>query len=84
MDHNLPSATNSESVSFAEDPRAFFNKATGTWRLEDDDGSEFEYDQAKGIWVPLVSTHSSPLSPLPLPHLLFPLGFAFLFCLRSE
>jgi hypothetical protein len=55
MAHNLPSATNPENVSFEEDPRAFFNKETGTWRLEDDDGAEFEYDQAKSVWVPLVS-----------------------------
>ena len=48
------STTTAGGISFAEDPRAFFNKETGTWRLEDDDGDEFEYDQTKGAWVPLV------------------------------
>jgi hypothetical protein len=57
MAQNLPLAANSETP-FAEDPRAFFNRETGTWRLEDDDGAEFEYDQAKQIWVPLVSLRS--------------------------
>lgn len=58
-DNALPTASSSStattvSVSFAEDPRAFYNKETGTWRLEDDDGNELEYDQGKGVWVPLV------------------------------
>lgn len=48
------STTTTGSVSFAEDPRAFYNKETATWRLEDDDGNELEYDQAKGAWIPLV------------------------------
>ena len=49
------STTTVGEVSFADDPRAFYNKETGTWRLEDDDGNELEYDQAKGAWLPLVS-----------------------------
>ncbi|KAF9650859.1 hypothetical protein BDM02DRAFT_3185018 [Thelephora ganbajun] len=58
-DNPLPTASSSSTtttgeISFAEDPRAFYDKETGTWRLEDDDGNEFEYDQAKGAWVPLV------------------------------
>jgi hypothetical protein len=51
---SFSSTTTTGGISFAEDPRAFYNKETGTWRLEDDDGNEFEYDQAKGVWVPLV------------------------------
>ena len=49
------STTTVGELSFAEDPRAFYNKETETWRLEDDDGNELEYDQVKGAWVPLVS-----------------------------
>jgi hypothetical protein len=52
------STTTTGGLSFAEDPRAFYNKETGTWRLEDDDGNEFEYDQVKGAWLPLVRVHS--------------------------
>jgi len=60
-DNPLPTASSSSTtatggISFDEDPRAFYNKETGTWRLEDDDGNEFEYDQAKVAWVPLVRT----------------------------
>lgn len=67
-DNPLPTAASSStvatgSVSFAEDPRAFYNKETATWRLEDDDGNELEYDQVKGVWVPLVCnpSHSLPI-----------------------
>ena len=41
-------------LSFAEDPRAFYDKESGTWRLEDDDGNELEYDLTKRAWVPVV------------------------------
>jgi len=65
-DNPFPTASSSSTtttggVSFAEDPRAFYDKETGTWRLEDDDGNEFEYDQEKDIWVPLVRTLPSHL-----------------------
>ncbi|KAF7361907.1 Splicing factor U2AF-associated protein 2 [Mycena venus] len=29
-------------------------KTSNTWRYEEEDGTEMEYDAAKGIWVPLV------------------------------
>ena len=62
-DNPFPTASSSSTttaggISFAEDPRAYYDKETGTWRLEDDDGNEFEYDQTKGAWVPLVRTLS--------------------------
>ena len=38
--------------------RIYFSKTANTWRLENDDGTEQEYDAAKGLWVPLVSTRS--------------------------
>ena len=70
-DNPFPTASSSSTtttggISFAEDPRAFYNKETGTWRLEDDDGNEFEYDQEKGVWIPLVRT-------LPLGSMVYPL-----------
>lgn len=34
--------------------RIYFSKTSGTWRLEQDDGSELEYDETKGTWIPLV------------------------------
>ena len=61
------STTTTGELSFAEDPRAFYNKETGTWRLEDDDGNEFEYDQVKGAWLPLVRVHSPPPQTCSLP-----------------
>ena len=48
------STTTASQLSFAEDPRAFFDKEAGTWRLEDDDGNELEYDQTKHAWLPVV------------------------------
>ena len=65
-DNPFPTASSSSTattggISFAEDPRAFYNKETGTWRLEDDDGNEFEYDQEKGVWIPLVRKFPSDL-----------------------
>lgn len=44
-----------QEAAFADDPRVHFDRASGTWRLENDDGSELEYDAAKGAWVPVVS-----------------------------
>jgi HIV Tat-specific factor 1 len=35
--------------------RIYFSKTSNTWRLEQDDGTELEYDSAKSSWVPLVS-----------------------------
>lgn len=43
-----------QAAAFAEDPRVHFDRASGTWRLENDDGSELEYDSVKGVWVPVV------------------------------
>ncbi|KIY46207.1 hypothetical protein FISHEDRAFT_76048 [Fistulina hepatica ATCC 64428] len=37
-----------------DDPRVYFNRESNTWRLEDDEGAEMEYDNAKGAWVPVV------------------------------
>ena len=49
------SSAEAQAAAFATDPRIHFDKASGSWGFEDDDGNEFEYDAAKGAWVPLVS-----------------------------
>jgi HIV Tat-specific factor 1 len=36
------------------DERIYFSRETGTWRFEDDDGNEMEYDTAKNTWVQVV------------------------------
>ncbi|KAF5386014.1 hypothetical protein D9615_002527 [Tricholomella constricta] len=43
-----------QAAAFADDPRIYFSKTANTWRLEQDDGTELEYDAAKGAWIPLV------------------------------
>lgn len=43
-----------QAAAFAEDPRVHFDKTEGTWRFEDDNGDEMEYDATKGVWVPVV------------------------------
>lgn len=53
------SSEQAQAAAFAEDPRVHFDKQSGTWMFEDDDGNEMEYDAAKGAWVPIVSTQAS-------------------------
>ncbi|KAF9227486.1 hypothetical protein BS17DRAFT_806604 [Gyrodon lividus] len=43
-----------QAAVFAADDRIHFSKETGTWRLEQEDGSELEYDANKGQWLPVV------------------------------
>ncbi|KAI0081898.1 hypothetical protein K474DRAFT_1655770 [Panus rudis PR-1116 ss-1] len=43
-----------QAAAFADDPRIHFDKTSGTWKFEDDDGTEMEYDTAKGSWVPVL------------------------------
>ncbi|KAJ7045509.1 hypothetical protein C8F04DRAFT_1065051 [Mycena alexandri] len=40
--------------TFASDDRIYLEKTSNTWRYEEEDGTEMEYDAAKAIWVPLV------------------------------
>ncbi|KAF9049722.1 hypothetical protein BJ165DRAFT_1453040 [Panaeolus papilionaceus] len=52
-----PAADSSSAIqqaAFADDPRIYFSKTTNTWRFEQDDGSELEYDNTKGAWIPVV------------------------------
>ncbi|KAF8441368.1 hypothetical protein L210DRAFT_3759977 [Boletus edulis BED1] len=39
---------------FAADDRVHFSTETGTWRFEQEDGMEFEYDATKSQWVPVL------------------------------
>ncbi|KAF5317155.1 hypothetical protein D9611_003909 [Ephemerocybe angulata] len=48
------SSAEAQAAAFADDPRVYFNKATDTWRLEQDDDTELEYDASKGAWVPVL------------------------------
>ena len=52
------SSAEAQAAAFADDDRIHFDKTSGTWRFEDDDGNEMEYDSAKGVWAPVVSTPS--------------------------
>ncbi|RDB16776.1 Splicing factor U2AF-associated protein 2 [Hypsizygus marmoreus] len=48
------SSAEAQAAAFADDPRIYFSQAAESWRLEQDDGTELEYDASKGVWVPLV------------------------------
>ncbi|KIJ67722.1 hypothetical protein HYDPIDRAFT_25197 [Hydnomerulius pinastri MD-312] len=48
------SSAEAQAAAFAADDRIHFSKESETWRFEQEDGSELEYDAAKGQWVPLV------------------------------
>ncbi|KAJ7287541.1 hypothetical protein C8J57DRAFT_1284225 [Mycena rebaudengoi] len=40
--------------AFAKDDRIYLFKETNTWRYEEEDGTEMEYDATKAAWVPLL------------------------------
>lgn len=48
-----------QAAAFADDPRIHFDTQAQSWRFEDDDGNELEFDAAKGAWVPVVSAAPS-------------------------
>ncbi|OSD06718.1 hypothetical protein PYCCODRAFT_1430915 [Trametes coccinea BRFM310] len=48
------SSAEDQAAAFANDPRVHFDRTAGTWRFEQDDGTELEYDAAKGAWVPVL------------------------------
>ncbi|KAI0675135.1 hypothetical protein C8Q78DRAFT_966068 [Trametes maxima] len=48
------SSAEAQAAAFADDPRVHFDRNAGTWRFEQDDGTELEYDASKGAWVPIV------------------------------
>ncbi len=54
------SSAEAQAAAFADDPRVHFDQQANAWRFEQDDGSELEYDAAKGAWVPVVRTPQYP------------------------
>jgi HIV Tat-specific factor 1 len=42
------------TVEFDEDPRVSFSKLDNKYILEDYDGSEWEYSESLGKWIPSV------------------------------
>ncbi|KAI0032248.1 hypothetical protein K488DRAFT_50289 [Vararia minispora EC-137] len=48
------SSVEAQAAAFQADDRIHFDRQSGTWRIEDDDGSELEYDNVNGKWVPVV------------------------------
>ena len=55
----LGASAEAQTAAFESDPRIHFDRQSGTWKLEDDDGNEMEYDAAKGAWVPVVCAQCS-------------------------
>ena len=47
--------------AFVDDPHISFDKESGKWRYEADDGKEFEYDMTARAWAPLVRLRASIL-----------------------
>jgi len=43
-----------EIEDFERDPRVSFSKLDRKWILEDDDNSEWEYDESLKRWIPSV------------------------------
>ncbi|KAK0461115.1 uncharacterized protein EV420DRAFT_1530339 [Desarmillaria tabescens] len=43
-----------QAAAFADDPRIYFSKESNKWHFEQDDGTELEYDAAKGSWVAML------------------------------
>lgn len=42
------------AAAFSADPRYHFDRPSGTWRFENDDGDELEYDEQKQVWKAVV------------------------------
>lgn len=47
----------SSVADFDADPRIHFNKLSGKWEIENDDGTEMEWDPVTRAWIPLASSH---------------------------
>ena len=46
---------------FDQDPRVSFSKLENKWILEDDDGQEYEWNEAVQKWTPVVRIQRSYL-----------------------
>jgi len=49
---------------FPRDQRVSFSKLEQKWILEDEDSSEWEYDEARQRWIPLVGVHMTTTQKL--------------------
>ena len=58
------SSAQAQAAAFAADDRIHFDKTSGSWRYEDEDGNEMEYDGVKGAWVPVVRISICASHPL--------------------
>ena len=77
---SLPSITagasaEAQQAAFALDPRISFSTVTKRWTFEDDNGSELEYDNVTGKWIPVASL----LFPLFQQHFLRSLDAEFIY-----
>ena len=52
------SSAEQQAAAFASDERIHFDRTSGTWKFEDEEGHEFEYDSVKGKWNALVCSTS--------------------------
>ncbi|KZT26838.1 hypothetical protein NEOLEDRAFT_1155547 [Neolentinus lepideus HHB14362 ss-1] len=43
-----------QAAAFDADPNAYFDKESGSWRYENEDGTELEWNVTKRAWVPVV------------------------------
>ncbi|KDQ27602.1 hypothetical protein PLEOSDRAFT_51142 [Pleurotus ostreatus PC15] len=48
------SSAEAQAAAFADDPRIYYDKESGSWKFEGDDGTEMEYDGVKGKWVSIL------------------------------
>ncbi|KAF8829254.1 hypothetical protein F5051DRAFT_320328 [Lentinula edodes] len=48
------SSASAQAAAFSTDQRIYFSKESNTWRYEEEDGAEMEFDAVKGLWVPLI------------------------------
>jgi hypothetical protein len=55
---NQGSSTNGENDAETPptfvDPRVHFDKTTSKWQFEDDDGREYEWNESKQTWTPII------------------------------
>lgn len=54
MSQETPPTDPTLNPSGLTDERVFFSKETETWRYEDEDGAEWEWDVAKNKWAQVV------------------------------
>ncbi|KDQ57613.1 hypothetical protein JAAARDRAFT_35306 [Jaapia argillacea MUCL 33604] len=43
-----------QTAAFNADPNTYYDRETGTWRYENEDGTEMEWDITKNSWKPVV------------------------------